>query len=90
VQGAPGPHPVGPAGGGGEEFRGKIEGIIYDHFGDFAGFILETEDGSHHRFSSREQPMLEVVRRAWSERTPVTVEAERHDRHIPRTIVLRV
>lgn len=90
VRGAPGPHPVGPAGGGGEEFRGKIEGIIYDHFGDFAGFILETEDGSHHRFSSREQPMLEVVRRAWSERTPVTVEAERHDRHIPRTIVLRV
>ena len=87
---APHPHPVGPGGEGGEEFRGKIEGLVYDHFGDFVGFILETKDGAHHRFYSRERPMLEVVRRAWSERTPVAVEAERHDRHVPRTIVVRV
>jgi hypothetical protein len=82
--------PVGPGEEGGDVFRGKIEGLVYDHFGDFVGFILETEDGAHHRFSSRESPMLEVVRRAWSERAPVTVEAERHDRHVPRTIVVRV
>jgi hypothetical protein len=92
VHAGPQPHPVGPVGpgGGGDVFRGKIEGLVYDHFGDFVGFIIETEDGAHHRFSSREWPMLEVVRRAWSERTPVTVEAERHDRHVPRTIVVRV
>jgi hypothetical protein len=90
VHAGPQPHPVGPAAGAGEEFCGKIEGLVYDHFGDFVGFILETEDGAHHRFFSREQPMLEVVRQAWSERTPVTVEAERHDRHIPRTIVARI
>jgi hypothetical protein len=90
VHTVPHPHPVGPGAGDGEEFRGKIEGLIYDHFGDFVGFILETEDATHHRFFSREQPMLEVVRRAWSERTPVTVETERHDRHIPRTIVARI
>lgn len=83
------PHPVGPAGGGGEVFRGKIEGLVYDHFGDFIGFILETEDNRHHRFNTRERPILEIIRQAWSERTPVTVEAEHHDRYIPRTIVLR-
>jgi hypothetical protein len=59
-----------------EQIFGKIEAIIYDHFGDFEGFILETVTGKHHRFMSREAPMLEVVHRAWIERTRVAVVPE--------------
>jgi hypothetical protein len=73
-----------------DEITGKIEGIIYDHFGDFDGFIVEAESGRHHRFYNREAPMLAVVRRAWIERTRVTVFAERHHSHVPRSVILRV
>jgi hypothetical protein len=84
VPGLPLPKPPEEA----EEIFGKIEAIIYDHFGDFEGFILETETGRHHRFMSREAPMLEVVRRAWIERTCVSVVPERHRSHVPRSVIL--
>jgi hypothetical protein len=74
---------------GDEEVVGKIEGIIYDHFGDFEGFIVENESGRHHRFSSREAPMLSLIRRAWLERTRVAVLPERHRPHVPRSVTLR-
>jgi hypothetical protein len=73
-----------------EEVTGKIEALIYDHFGNFAGFIVETERGRHHRFESREPEMRGVVRRAWAERIRVSVLAERDHPHIPREIILRV
>ena len=91
----PGLHRPRPAPGGhhhheeGGEVTGKIDGLIYDHFGDFEGFILETEEGRHHRFASRELPMLMLVQRAWLERLRVTVFAKRHAPHVPRTIILR-
>jgi hypothetical protein len=75
--------------GEGEEITGKIDGIIFDHFGDFRGFILETESGHHRRFVSREAPTLALVRRAWHERSRVTV-LFRHERpHVPVEIILR-
>lgn len=80
----PEPRPVNAT----EEFTGKIEGITYDHFGDFEGFILETETGRHHRFSSREASVRDLVRQAWIERTRVTVFAEPDRPHIPRSMVL--
>ena len=46
-----------------EEVTGKVEGIVYDHFGDFVGFVLEGECAHEHRFESREKPMLELLRR---------------------------
>ena len=71
-----------------EEIVGKIEGIIYDHFGDFDGFILETETGHHHRFRSRETPMLVLIRRAWEERTRVAVRPDAQHQHQPRSVIL--
>jgi hypothetical protein len=81
------PHP--PRGEEECEIDGKIEAIVYDHFGDFEGFILETESGAHHRFYSRETPMLALVRRAWIERIRVTVCYAPRREHLPRRLLLR-
>jgi hypothetical protein len=76
--GARGTEPYGPT--------GKIDGLVYDHFGDFEGFILVTEEGERHHFFSREQHMEEVVERAWAERLRVTVlpgsKIPRHPRRV--------
>ena len=56
---------------------GKLAGLMFDHFGDFAGFVIETEEGEIRRFHSREQRVLELVRRALEERILVTVVRER-------------
>ena len=73
VPGLPEPHP----GHGGDvpatEVTGKVDGIVYDHFGDFEGFIVETPHHERHRFSSRERRVLDLVRRAERERLLVTV-----------------
>jgi hypothetical protein len=72
----------------GERFTGKIAGLMYDHFGDFEGFLLETDEHEHH-FRSREHRIEELVKRAWSERIVTTVFVERHERQRPKAIVLR-
>jgi len=84
----PRPKPPPVKGDEAEAVVGKIEGVIYDHFGDFEGFVLETETGRHHRFYSREAPMLVLIRRAWIERTRVTVLHERHRSDVPRSVIL--
>ncbi len=63
--------------------------MVYDHFGDFEGFILELEDGDKRFFASREREVEELVRRAWAERTVITVVAESHDDDRVRTVILR-
>jgi hypothetical protein len=78
------PHHAGEA----EEVTGKIVSLIYDHFGDFAGFVLETERDRHHRFESREPAVRDLANRAWLERIRVTVLAEPDRRHIPRMLML--
>jgi hypothetical protein len=70
------------------EVIGKIDGLIHDHFGDFSGYILETEFGRRHRYESRERPMLEVAERAWRERIRVTVISEPHLPIIPLAVIL--
>jgi hypothetical protein len=67
---------------------GKIEGLIFDHFGDFEGFFLETESGERFPFFSREKNLEEVVERAWAARLRVTVIPEDKDERHPRRIVL--
>ena len=69
-------------------FSGKIAGLIYDRFGDFEGFLLDTEDGER-RFNSREEEMEELVQLAWTERIRCTVFAEVHDLRHPMAVVLR-
>ena len=70
------------------ELTGKIEALVYDHLGDFAGFILETEHGHRHRFESRESGVRELAGRAWVERIRVTVVIEPDRPHIPLAIIL--
>jgi hypothetical protein len=67
---------------------GKINGIVYDHFGDFGSFILETREGRHLRFNSNEAPVHKLVQHAWAKRilTTVTWRHERPD--IPFEIIL--
>ena len=69
-------------------FTGKIDGICHDRFGDFEGFLLDA-DGGKHRFESHERKVKELVHRAWSERTLVTVIVEKDELHIPVSIILR-
>jgi hypothetical protein len=59
-------------------FTGKIEGVVYDHFGDFEAFVLETREGERHRFESREPQVHALVQRAWEHRISTTVIV-RHD-----------
>ena len=67
---------------------GKVDGLVYDRFGDFEGFILDTEDGER-RFTCREVEIEEVVRRAWAARVRTSVVVERDDPHRPEAIILR-
>jgi hypothetical protein len=71
-----------------DEFTGKIQGLIYDHFGDFEGFVLETESGIHHRVLSREHAVRELAQHAKLARSRVKVTVERHHRHLRRLVVL--
>jgi hypothetical protein len=70
-----------------KEFTGKVVRVIYDRFGDFAGFTLETEDG-HRRFIAREPEIERVINRAWAERILTSVIVERDAPHRPEEILL--
>jgi hypothetical protein len=70
------------------EVTGKIETLIYDHFGDFEGFVLETQSGGHHHFYSREATMQVLVRRAWIERTRMTVYHDLLREDLPLRLLL--
>ncbi len=69
-------------------FTGKVAGLIYDRFGDFDGFLLDTEDGER-SFRAREHEIEELVERAWVERILISVLVERHESHRPSSIILR-
>ncbi|HEY2393359.1 MAG TPA: hypothetical protein VGK22_19450 [Candidatus Angelobacter sp.] len=60
-------------------FKGKILGLLYDHFGDFDGFVLESEDCRTRRICSRERKIEAVVRQAWFDRSTVLVVVHRDD-----------
>jgi murein tripeptide amidase MpaA len=69
-------------------YTGKIAGLVFDHFGDFEGFLLETEEGEH-SFHSREKEIEELAERVWRERLRITVWAERDQPHRPLSIIIR-
>ncbi|KIP18984.1 zinc carboxypeptidase family protein [Burkholderia sp. MSHR3999] len=69
-------------------FTGKIAGLVFDCFGDFEGFLLDTEDGER-RFSSREKDLAGLAERVWRERLRITVWAERDEPHRPLSIIVR-
>jgi hypothetical protein len=67
---------------------GKIVGLVFDHFGDFEGFILETEWAERIQFFSREKNMKQVAERAWADQLRVTVYGYDGDEHRPHRVVL--
>lgn len=67
--------------------EGKVEGILYDAFGDFNGFLLRTEDRVH-EFRTREPDLERLVTRAWRDRIAMRVIARVDAPHIPIEIVL--
>ena len=69
-------------------YRGKISGLIFDRFGDFAGFALDTEAGEH-TFFSRELGVKDLAERAWQERLLLTVLAERGGRQRLLKIIIQ-
>jgi hypothetical protein len=58
---------------------GKIASLLYDHFGDFDGFVLETVEGRLRRYLSHEEKIEHLAREAWIDRYVVTVLAEAGD-----------
>ena len=68
-------------------FEGKVRSLIYDRYGDFAGFVLDTEDGER-RFHSAERPIEQVVWRASGAPYPDNGHRRGRRRAPPREIVL--
>jgi hypothetical protein len=68
-------------------YEGKVSGLIFDRFGDFEGFWLDTEDGKR-SFRSREKEIEELVREAWIRRIAILVIVEKEEREEPQSIVL--
>jgi hypothetical protein len=60
---------------------------VFDHFGDFEGFVVESKDGEH-RFHSREQHVEQLVERAWRERLRVEVCASPRSSHSVEKIII--
>jgi hypothetical protein len=58
------------------EHFGKIRALIFDHFGDFAGFSLEDDHGDECEFRSREMRVLRLAREAEECRTFCAVRSE--------------
>jgi hypothetical protein len=71
-----------------EGFIGKVEGLIYDRFGDFEGFVLRTEHGHERTFHATEWEIEERVRYAWVERIVISVRVHSAQPAIPVSIVL--
>jgi hypothetical protein len=68
---------------------GKVTGLIYDRFGDFEGFLLETEHGQERRYFAREHQIEEIVGRAWTEHAVITVIRSHHYPERPTNIIVR-
>lgn len=60
-----------------------------DGFGDFEGFLLDTEDGER-KFFNREKEIEELAERAWRERLRIAVWTERDEPHRPLSIIIRL
>jgi hypothetical protein len=69
-------------------YEGKISGLIYDCFGDFAGFLLDT-CGKEREFCTHEHQIEALARTAWRERIAITVVAHASHPHRPVTIILQ-
>lgn len=86
--GKPSPEPGGRRFGKLPHVDGKIAGLIYDCFGDFEGFLLDT-CGEEIAFEAREHRIEALVNTAWRERIAVTVVTTVGHPNRPVSIVFR-
>jgi hypothetical protein len=82
------PSPLPVQRGGDRRYTGKVISLRFDRFGDFEGFILMSKQGHEHWFRGREPKIEELVRRAWIDRTLISVVVEPHSPDWPASIVL--
>jgi kumamolisin len=71
------------------ETTGKIVSLIFDRFGDFNGFVLDTENGEERRFNSQDKGIALLAERVWRERIRTTVVAESEKSRRPLEFILR-
>jgi hypothetical protein len=71
-----------------DERWGKVEALIFDHFGDFEGFVLETEAAERLTFFSRQEGIQVLVTEAMGARLRVSIVPEAHDRFLVRRVIL--
>jgi hypothetical protein len=69
------------------QFVGKIERLVYDRFGEFEAFALESASGHVRRFESHEPHIAELAMRARREHWRVAVDVD-DDPHRPTSISL--
>ncbi|MDX6373201.1 MAG: hypothetical protein QOD98_2189, partial [Nocardioidaceae bacterium] len=58
---------------------GKVVSLGYDHFGDFTGFVVETEWDAHVVVRSTERRVEDLAREAWVTRAVVRVRLQAGD-----------
>jgi kumamolisin len=83
------PHPVGHHAAV-EDHTGKVTGLVFDKFGDFSGFELETTKKGVKKFRGNEGQFASLVERAWKERVKVTVVTEKGEPEEPKEIIFRL
>jgi hypothetical protein len=83
------PWPVRPRPADLDEHTGKVAGVCYDRFGEFEGFLLETESGHERAYLVREAAMEEQIRFAWLDRVVITVFSQENRPDDPVFVILR-
>lgn len=68
-------------------WTGKVSSLAFDRFGNFEGFVLETDEG-HRRFESRQRDIEILIERVWKERLRVTVIVEDDHPKRPTSIMV--
>ena len=88
IPASPGGYQPVPARQDGRCAVGKVTGVVYDRFGDFAGFWLCTEAGEERRYHATEARIESIARFAWAERVVIEVRAAASHPAEPSEIVL--
>jgi hypothetical protein len=89
VPGWPGEGSGGNPGNGGEkeEWKGKIDAIIFDGLGKFRGFVVRTKEGREHKVRSVEEKVKDVVERAKAKCEVVLVVVRKADHTLVELVV---
>jgi hypothetical protein len=77
-----------PDGSDHDRCDGKVIELMFDRFGDFEGFCLETLSGTRRVFISRERDLADLIRWVWQARIRITVFWRHFDPRVAERVVL--